>query len=246
MPARKRVEVPCSNCGKILERKPYRLRRSTNHYCDKSCESVHRSKIQKGKRAPIMHPRPINLVELICAYCHEAFLRAPYKVDLSKNTYCGRECAAKAYSQTYKGSNHALHNQVEVTCGWCGKHFTINPSRTNKTRFCSRKCASAHHSVAIRGENGPRWRGGDIDYYGPNWQYQRRQARKRDNYCCQCCGITEKQLKRQLDVHHIIAFRVFGEANYLEANQLTNLISLCFYCHRAVEDGKKTVQLKLL
>jgi 5-methylcytosine-specific restriction endonuclease McrA len=241
---RNRVEVPCSNCDKILERKPYRLRRSTHHYCSAACASAHRSKMQKGKPRSDYQPPARNAMLLICEICSREFERPQYKVG--KHNYCGKGCAAKAYAQKYKGSNHALHNQVEVVCGWCGIGITVNPSRTDKTRFCSRACANAAHSVKMSGENSPRWRGGDIAYYGPNWQAQRRAARKRDNYCCQCCGISEKKLMRQLDVHHIVAFRVFGEANYLEANQLSNLISLCIYCHRAVEDGKKAVQLKML
>jgi 5-methylcytosine-specific restriction endonuclease McrA len=84
-------------------------------------------------------------------------------------------------------------------------------------------------------ENNPNWQGGYEPYYGPDWHQQRRLARKRDNYTCQRCGITEEKLGRQLDVHHKIPFREFGIDNYLNANQLANLISLCFTCHTTTE-----------
>jgi predicted HNH restriction endonuclease len=38
-----------------------------------------------------------------------------------------------------------------------------------------------------------------------------------------------------LDVHHVKPFRDFGVANYLEANQLDNLVTLCKPCHMAIE-----------
>nr|WP_290665128.1 DEAD/DEAH box helicase [Ardenticatena sp.] len=79
--------------------------------------------------------------------------------------------------------------------------------------------------------------------YGPNWETQRRKARERDGFRCQVCGISERELGRELDVHHKRPFREFGydptdpaRANrYLEANALENLISLCPACHRRVE-----------
>jgi DEAD/DEAH box helicase domain-containing protein len=67
--------------------------------------------------------------------------------------------------------------------------------------------------------------------YGSNWAAQRQQARARDQYRCQMCGAAEQG--REHDVHHKIPFRTF--ASYLEANQLSNLITLCRTCHRRAE-----------
>jgi 5-methylcytosine-specific restriction endonuclease McrA len=88
------------------------------------------------------------------------------------------------------------------------------------------------------GRGGPRhhmWKGGKIYYYGPDWDRQRNKARARDNYTCQHCGVTETQLSKELDVHHKIKFRIFGIEHYKEANDLTNLISLCNPCHIIAE-----------
>jgi len=86
-------------------------------------------------------------------------------------------------------------------------------------------------SVEWSGENSPVWKGGQLYYYGPNWRQQRRNARYRDKYTCQHCGLTEVQLGKQLDVHHIVPFRKFGPKKYRQANRLRNLISLCPACH---------------
>ncbi len=95
-------------------------------------------------------------------------------------------------------------------------------------------------SGAASGENNFNWRGGYAPYYGPNWLQQRRNARRRDNYTCQRCGKSEKQNGKQLDVHHIKAFRLFGVTRYRKANQLDNLISLCAACHKVVEHSAPT------
>lgn len=76
--------------------------------------------------------------------------------------------------------------------------------------------------------------------YGPNWPQQRLRARGRDHFCCQVCGISEEQLGRELDVHHVRPFREFGyrpgeNEAYRQANALDNLVSLCPPCHRRSE-----------
>ncbi len=71
----------------------------------------------------------------------------------------------------------------------------------------------------------------DPNDYGPNWQEQRKQARARDGYRCQMCGTPE--MGRRHDVHHATPFRTFG--SYRQANQLSNLITLCRACHRRAE-----------
>ncbi len=80
--------------------------------------------------------------------------------------------------------------------------------------------------------------------YGPNWQEQRNRARARDRYQCTRCGRPEEP-DRQHDIHHITPFREYGyipgeNENYLEANRLENLTTLCPGCHHAVETARRT------
>ncbi|WP_081625671.1 HNH endonuclease [Bacillus sp. 123MFChir2] len=89
-------------------------------------------------------------------------------------------------------------------------------------------------------ENNPNWTGlghkhGNRKYYGPNWLNQRREARERDNYMCQRCGITEEEYGQEMSVHHIKPFVLCND--YLEANSLDNLICYCEDCHRKIHSG---------
>ena len=87
-----------------------------------------------------------------------------------------------------------------------------------------------------------RW-ASDPNDYGPNWPQQRDKARARDGYRCTLCGAPEPP-GRQHDVHHIRPFRSFGyipgiNDNYLQANQLDNLRTLCRSCHQKVERSQR-------
>ncbi len=72
--------------------------------------------------------------------------------------------------------------------------------------------------------------------YGPNWVRMRDLARARDGYRCQQCGVPERG--RSHDVHHKIPFRTF--TSYQQANQLSNLVTLCPACHRRAEQVVRT------
>ncbi len=71
----------------------------------------------------------------------------------------------------------------------------------------------------------------DPNDYGKGWPRLRDQARARDGYRCQVCDAPENG--RAHDVHHRIPLRTFPSAQ--EANQLSNLVTLCPACHRRVE-----------
>jgi DEAD/DEAH box helicase domain-containing protein len=74
------------------------------------------------------------------------------------------------------------------------------------------------------------WTNAPIDY-GPNWSEQRDRARARDGYRCQHCGVPEGRHAHH--VHHKVPFRTF--ASYQQANQTSNLVTLCSRCHRRAE-----------
>ena len=73
------------------------------------------------------------------------------------------------------------------------------------------------------GENNPNWWGG-FSLYASDWSDDLRSAiRKRDNYTCQLCTLTQEEQGRTLDVHHIDYDKENCDPN--------NLISLCDSCH---------------
>lgn len=80
--------------------------------------------------------------------------------------------------------------------------------------------------------------------FGPNWDEKRAQALDRDEYECQVCGIGDEEHREThgdgsgLCVHHItprVEYIVAGELDYVKANRLQNLITVCLRCHGAVE-----------
>jgi len=84
------------------------------------------------------------------------------------------------------------------------------------------------------------WTGEQVESRGPNWSEKRDRARERDGYRCRWCGADESA--RPHHVHHILPFRDFHwrpgrNDNYLQANDLDNLITLCPSCHRQAEQG---------
>jgi hypothetical protein len=62
--------------------------------------------------------------------------------------------------------------------------------------------------------------------YGKNWPAVRDAIVKRDGGVCVECGSDFR-----VQVHHIRPLRLFGE-DLQAANLPSNLVTLCFYCHR--------------
>lgn len=140
--------------------------------------------------------------------------------------YCSRPCAAK---NTMTNIRRWKPTAFKATCEQCGVTYKTTP-RATRGRFCSRACWNLWiEANAPAGENHPNWRGGCHPFYGANWDQQRRATRRRDRYTCQDCGKTEEELGVHLDVHHIKRFGDFTD--YREANQSSNLLSLCQKCH---------------
>ncbi|MBP1988211.1 NUMOD3 domain-containing DNA-binding protein [Halolamina salifodinae] len=90
-------------------------------------------------------------------------------------------------------------------------------------------------SEARTGERNPRWKGSISESYGPGWDRARRRVRERDELC-QNRG--DDGSNRRLDVHHIVPFRLFDQANDVPksaAHDPGNLVLLCRPCHRKAE-----------
>lgn len=108
-------------------------------------------------------------------------------------------------------------------CLDCGKPIS---NRAVKCRSCSK---IGTERLDMRGERNPKWTGGWLPYYGPNWDSQRKRVFERDKGLCSLCGGQTKQM----DVHHQIPFS--KSINYLEANSFANLVTVCQKCHRILE-----------
>ena len=142
-----------------------------------------------------------------------------------------RHIPKEVFKQLYfdqKKSLSEIANQFDVTFATIRREFI-------------KRCISRRSRLQAvpRGSKHPCWRGGSIYYYGPNWYPQRKKVLKRDKHICQVCGATE--INKTHDVHHLISFKHFSIKKYVQANKLSNLITLCHNCHLVVERGALTL-----
>jgi len=135
----------------------------------------------------------------------------------------------KSYSEIYNTRAQEIKDEISrtlkaKTCGclnpFYGKQHTEEFKLKQKLRNV--------------GHNNPNWKGGRIAVnkgnYGPEWSYVRVLCLKRDNFECQICSS-----KKNVAVHHLIPFRVFGKQYHIQANRLENLLTVCRICHNKIE-----------
>ena len=174
-----------------------------------------------------------------CCFCKTSFYRSPAN-RRSENSYCSRDCMSKAFV----GRQSVRDKRKKIKCVNCGSSILRPEWHINQTtnNFCNIKCFSEYKAKEWTGENNPCWRGGKFLYYGKNWIKQQKIARQRDHNICQMCKIDEKKCRRNLDVHHIVPFRMFQDKEL--ANHIDNLICLCGSCHKKAENKCKNGEIK--
>lgn len=213
----KRNGMTCHWCGK-----KFKATDDENFFCSRQCYDSFRAEKIKQRMRP-------------CKVCGTMFDPTKHEAN-----YCSNEC--------WRRDQTAKLLRFCVVCGqmfvpWRGDVFHDIPIT------CSSKCLEIYSkqqeeirrkkiSLAFRGANHPAWLGGKQTWRGENWKWQRSVALKRDGYKCCSCGISnkahKKKYKSSLEVHHIKPFRFF-ENDYMAANDLENLITLCISCHKKAE-----------
>lgn len=155
---------------------------------------------------------------VICGY--EMTVPKAIKTILTCSEYCK---LLKLKMQKSKG--------FYTLCRICDKPIWCQPKK--KRQYCSHECKDTGTTVYTSERNIKR--GTYKRYYGPTWLPQRILARKRDGFCCRMCAISESDYGKELSVHHIKPFVLFQSSE--EANQLSNLLSVCEPCHRKIHSG---------
>lgn len=230
--------------------------KDTNTYKEKMFQYALKYKEEYSKRAIEEGHRIFK----ICPVCGKEFSRRKSQ----ESTYCSMECAgiakrkvntcnrcgkvldnfwAKYCPECLKQVKHELfYNRVLVKCTYCGKKLLVIPARARNSQncYCNYECMAKDYETRFSGENSPTWKGGKKHYRG-HWLKQRNLARKRDNYTCQLCGVTEEEWHKEMDVHHIRNYRKFEDKD--EANKLENLVCLCNKCHSFVHSNNNTDNL---
>lgn len=154
---------------------------------------------------------------MICRHCEKPLTGR-------RRVWCNERCRHQ-YQETLR---------TEFSCTACGRVVLIRINKVRRQQFCSLSCAYKNRRVvSLSGPRNPRWRGGRVLSYGPNWKAIKQQARARDRVC-RVCGKTPEENRRALDVHHIGPYRFTGD------HSLSNLVALCRSCHmRAVDIGRR-------
>lgn len=202
-----------------------------NTFCSKECESEYKSENWVGEDHPSWDG---GEVETECAECGTDISRKPS--DLKDNNFCTKACF---YS-------FRTVDMVERDCVNCANAVEKKPYNfKTENAVCSQECLSEHLGELRKGEDNPQWKGGRFDYYGPNWNEQRKSALERDGYECQKCGMDIEEhydeFGASLHVHHIEPRRSIIDTSsptveeFEEANRLENLRTLCKSCHREAE-----------
>lgn len=208
----------CPGCGVEFEQ-----RIPAQKYCTAECGFKHR-------------PRPEVTAKKACTceWCGSEF----WTWNSRPGRFCSSQCRSEFGAHQPKGQRAKM---VTVCCEICGKEFVVFASyfKLRGSRFCSLACKRKGASLDKMSAGNPNYIGGTrFPNRGRNWLSQRRAALNRDGGKCCVCGFKPRPTqKRMIDVHHITPYKDFG-GDYLKANELTNLITLCRRCHGRVETGK--------
>jgi len=216
-------ERQCPICGKQFVTTLRKPKRTCSIECANAAKangSRNRTTYRGGIR------ENVKKIKVSCAFCGIEFEIYPRRVNPN-----GNFCCRKHHYE------FAKVERVTRICEQCGKEYQVLQSYVDLrgSHFCSKECQAIAASERMRQEGNSNWKGGtSVNDYGPNWCWQRKNARKRDKYTCQICGAT-KYTTRFIDVHHVVPFKTFN-GDYKRANTLSNLICLCRPCHAKVEN----------
>lgn len=150
------------------------------------------------------------------------------------------EIAVRGEKHPFYGKHHTVKTRNKISKSLTGKYVGEKGTRwrggkakcvdCNKllSSYNWKRCKNCDNKYRIGkhiGPNAPYWLGG-ISKEPYDFKFDsalRNQIRQRDGHKCQLCGAPETEFKKALCVHHI---------DYNKKNSVvSNLISLCKYCH---------------
>lgn len=153
------------------------------------------------------------------------------KVQIDDRAKRCRKCYKKWIKILGNGTNFK-NQKIETNCSFCHKKIKKHLSQITQNKghtFCNFKCMGLYRRQQYIGNNNPAWIDGSSykNYPVEFTESLKESIRKRDNYTCQNCNMTEEEHLivegRCLDVHHI---------NYDKKNcNEDNLITLCHSCN---------------
>ena len=217
-------------CSLICRRQySYVIEQRSCPECGVSFDAISKHPNQKYCSTNCRDSARTTRISYICDNCGKEFDRHIYRDNKFDHGYCSRECYLAAHS-----------NRIHLSCETCGVEFDRHLSVVSFHNFCGVECRQIwYRSVDRSGDNSPSWTGGHTDYRGKNWDTQRKLALLRDGYKCDRCGS-----EINIQVHHTTPYHTFD--NYIEANDLENLATLCNICHTSVEWEYRKYSIKYI
>lgn len=154
--------------------------------------------------------------------------------------FCCHKCAS-----IYRKDHH-LMSHIQRKAGWHHTKATkeqISNSCKNLKQTLGHTLTLEHRVKISKGLGGTGIEvietGKNVNGYAPSFSKQvKEQARVRDRFICQSCGIPELEFDRNLDVHH--------KDHNKENCSLDNLITLCRGCHLRLHRLHNTKSCKSL
>jgi ribosomal protein L37AE/L43A len=179
-----------------------------------------------------------------CKSCRKTFIK-----KRKSSLYCSRKCLydflrGKELSRDHrtklalaklgkKQSPESVQNRLSWNKGYKWRKETIE-KRANSNRNKRREGAAYQNileGIARRhGYSSYKEFPKSVRKNRRDWNIARKLALKRDNYTCQKCRRTER-----LQVHHLVDFKKTQD------NLLSNLITLCIYCHQGLKGSTNNV-----
>lgn len=175
----------------------------------------------------------------VCRRCFLASQRTPeYRAAMAakrkgKSSYYRTQSHRKAMSDKLKGVpkrsgwKHSAETKSKIASAW---------TLEMREQFRQRGLKLAQDpkwraKVSSFGDSNPMWRGGCGGKYTPGFDASLKRAiRKRDNFTCQLCGITENESGYIHSVHHI---------DYSHNNHKPdNLVTTCKGCNSRVNTNE--------
>ena len=140
----------CRNCGKEFDGKAKQI------CCSRKCSNE------------MKYPK----IKVKCDICGKEVIKTKTELNRNKHAYCSIECRNKGYSKYQTGDNNPNYKNANtiVTCSNCNKEFKIlncnmknSDGSLKKNFYCCKECKAEHQKTLLKGENNPKYKGGQIE-----------------------------------------------------------------------------------
>jgi hypothetical protein len=214
--------VTCLHCGTEFDKSDTEIRKSPNHFCNRSCAASYNNK---------KYPK-CKLKTITCTHCGNPVDRKNYKDQRIVCSSCKSKQKEELDQRTIRQTRKRGPNLPKRYCTQCNKEISRDPSR-NKSGIC---IDCTHNSTKEKTKNTPikKYREtSSVKDKHPSWAHAHVRAFCRSwnksltKQPCQNCGYD-----KHIELCHIKPVSSYpDEALIKEVNDPSNLLVLCRNCH---------------